>query len=400
MRNHKSMGNELSGKNRGGRIYGSALAAILLLALAGCGGQSSGTDAATSYGTNPVASSEPHLFTVPENQMAHVQVVPVAETNFPQVLRLPGSVTYNAFETTPVITQVGGPVTRVLAVPGQFVHAGQTLCTVSSPDFSQMRSTYLKAQDARELAETNYARAKDLYAHHAIAEADLQSAQSARNQAEADLEAAQQSLAVLGIKDPAGLKDAASEPEIPVRAPVAGEIVERLVAPGQVVQAGATQVFTISNMSSVWVLVNVFQHNLGAIHLGDPVTIETDAYPEKFHGRVSYIAPALDASTRTLQVRVVTQNPGLKLKKDMYVTAEVQAGKIPKALAVPDAAVLRDSDNQPFVYAEEGKNQFGERMVSIGASQAGNTQILSGLKAGERVVANGSLFLQFAISRQ
>jgi membrane fusion protein, heavy metal efflux system len=382
------------------RVWIGALAALLAISIAGCGRQSTGGESSASYGTNPVTSTEPHLFTVPENQMPHVQVVAVSRTNLPQVLRLPGSVTYNAFETTPVISQVGGPVTRVLVVPGQFVRARQPLCDVSSPEFSQLRSTYLKSQDAEELAEKNYARAKDLYAHHAIAEADLLSAQSARNQAEADLQAAEQSLAVLGIKNLAVLAEASTSPDIPVLAPVSGEIVERLVAPGQVLQAGSTRVFTISNMSTVWVMVSVFQQNLGAIHLGDPVTIETDAYPEKFHGRISYIAPALDPATRTLQVRVVTENPGLKLKKDMYVTAVVRAGTIPNALGVPDAAVLRDSENRPFVYVAEGSNQFGERQVSIGASEAGSTQILSGLKAGERVVANGSLFLQFAISRQ
>ncbi len=381
------------------RALGALAALLVTLAFTSCSRQA--TDgASSSYGTNPIVSMQPHLFTVPENQMGHVQVVSVKATDLPQVLRLPGSVTYNAFETTPVITQVGGPVSGVLVVPGQFVRAGQPLCYVSSPDFSQLRATYLKAQDAYALAQENYARTKDLYAHHAVAQVDFLNTQSARNQALADLQAARQSLTVLGVKDPDSLQQAAASPEIPVLAPVGGEVVERLVAPGQVVQAGLTQAFTISNMSSVWVLINVFQQNLGAIHLGDPVTIETDAYPEKFHGRISYIAPALDPTTRTLQVRVVTDNPGLKLKKDMYVTAIVRAGTIQNALTVPDAAVLRNSENQPFVYVEQGARQFGERLVSIGASEQGRTQILSGLQPGERVVGNGALFLQFANSRQ
>ena len=116
-------------------------------------------------------------------------------------------------------------------------------------------------------------------------------------------------------------------PEVPVLAPIAGEAVERLVSPGQVIQAGATQVFTISNMGSVWVLVSVYERDMGAVHLGDPVTIQTDAYPEEFHGRISYIGAALDPNSHTLPVRIVTQNPGEKLKKDMYVTATIQAGR-------------------------------------------------------------------------
>ncbi len=105
-----------------------------------------------------------------------------------------------------------------------------------------------------------------------------------------------------------------STAQIPVPAPVAGEIVERLVGPGQLLQTGATQCFTISNTNTVWVLVNVYQTDLPYVHLGDQVEINTEAYPELFHGKISYIAPALDPNTRTLQARIVTQNPGQKIK--------------------------------------------------------------------------------------
>src|ERR1019366_1176500 len=109
--------------------------------------------------------------------------------------------------------------------------------------------------------------------------------------------------------------------EVPVLAPLTGEAVERLVSPGQLIQAGATQVFTISDLTSVWVLASVYERDLGAVQMGDPVTIQTDSYPQEFHGRISYIGAALDPTSHTLQVRIVTQNPGEKLKKDMYVTA-------------------------------------------------------------------------------
>jgi cobalt-zinc-cadmium efflux system membrane fusion protein len=280
------------------------------------------------------------------------------------------------------------------------VAKAQPLLYVSSPDYSQLRTNYLKARDAFELAERNDARARDLYAHHAIAEADLQQADSTRNQAQADLQAAEQSLKILGVPDLDHLLRTPATPEIPVLAPIAGEVVERLAGPGQVIQAGATQVFTISNMRTVWVLVNVFERDLGNVHLGDTVTIQSDAYAETFSGRISFIAPALDPATRTLQVRIVTNNPGGKLKKDMYVTAIVHAGKIQNALLVPDAAVLRDSENQPFVYVGAGSNQFAQRQVTIGDTVGGKTQILAGLKAGEQVVADGSLFIQFANTLQ
>jgi cobalt-zinc-cadmium efflux system membrane fusion protein len=173
-----------------------------------------------------------------------------------------------------------------------------------------------------------------------------------------------------------------------------------LVGPGQVLQTGATQVFTISNVSSVWVLANVYEHDMSYIHRGDAVTVQTDAYPTLFRGRISYIAPALDPNTRTLPVRIVTDNPDKKLKKDMYVTTIVQAGSMEHALVVPDAAVLRTSENQPFVYVLVGQNQFAQRLVSIGESQDGKTEITAGLRGGDRIVGDGSLFLQFANSLQ
>ena len=128
--------------------------------------------------------------------------------------------------------------------------------------------------------------------------------------------------------------------------------------------------------------------------------ISTDTYPRVFHGRISYVASALDPNTRTLQARIVTANPNKILKKDMYVTAMLQAGVIRDALTVPDAAVLRDTENMPFVYAQSGANQFARRLVKIGDSQAGRTQITDGLKEGDRVVGDGSLFLQFKNSLQ
>ena len=271
---------------------------------------------------------------------------------------------------------------------------------VSSPDYSQLRAGYLKARDAHALAHKNYARAQDLYAHHAIAERDLQAAESAEVQAQADLQASEQSLRVLGVPRPDTLIENPTSPEVPVIAPLAGEVVERLCAPGQVIQAGVTQCFTISNMGTVWVLANVYQNQLAFVHVGDPVTITTDAYKQEFHGRISFMGAALDPTSRTLQARIDTQNINRLLKKDMYVTATVVAGQIRDALLVPDASVLRDNENMPFVYIEIAENKFARRTVQLGESKDGKTQIVTGLKPGDKVAGNGSLFLQFENSLQ
>jgi membrane fusion protein, heavy metal efflux system len=354
----------------------------------------------TSFSADTSTSGTAQLFTIPQDQMSHVQVVSVRPTTLIRTLRLTGSVAYNAFATTPVITQVGGPVSRILVVPGQHVKAGQPMLDVSSPDYSQLLDAYLKAADSFRLADKNWARAQDLYQHHAIAQRDLEQAESDRNQAQADLNAADQGMKILGIKNPGDLAKAPSSALIPVLAPIGGEVVERLVSPGQVVQAGQTQAFTISDLSTVWVLANVYQADLAAIRTGDDVVVETDSYPDRFHGRISYVSPALDPNTRTLQARIVVDNPGEKLKRDMYCTVTVTAGSIPNAITVPDSSVLRDDNNQPFVYLATGANQFGRRDVEIGQSLDGKTQILRGLSPGERVVGDGSLFLQFANSLQ
>jgi cobalt-zinc-cadmium efflux system membrane fusion protein len=374
------------------------------LVLAGCGsGASESESKMTSYSGTETKADTASLFSVPQDQLAHLQVVAVEKTKLPRLLRLTGNVTYNAFKTTPVFSAIGGPVHEILAAPGQTVHAGQPLLTVNSPDYSAARSAYMKAREAFSLADKIYNRSQDLYTHGAVAEADLQQAETSRNQARADLQATEDVLRALGLSDPEAVvkNPPKMTSQIPVIAPVGGEVVERLVGPGQLLQGGATQVFTISDMSTVWVLVNVYQGDMAYVHLGDSVGITTDSYPEVFHGKISYIAPALDPSTRTLQARIVTNNPGKKLKKDMYVVAAVQAGAIRDALTVPDAAVLRDTENQPFVYAQtKVSNQFERRLVKIGDSQAGRTLINDGLKEGERVVGDGSLFLQFKNSLQ
>jgi membrane fusion protein, heavy metal efflux system len=375
-----------------------------LLALAGCGsGPAESESKMTSYSAAEAKGDTAALFSVPQDQMAHLQVVAVEKTKLPRLLRLTGNVTYNAFKTTPVFSAIGGPVHEILVAPGQSVHAGQPLLTVNSPDYSAARSAYMKARDSFSLADKIYTRSQDLYAHGAIAEADLQQAETTRNQARADMQASEDVLRALGLKDPEAVvkNPPKMTSQIPVIAPVGGEVVERLVGPGQLLQGGATQIFTISDMSTVWVLVNVYQSDMSFVRSGDSVDITTDSYPEIFHGKISFIAPALDPTTRTLQARIVTSNPGKKLKKDMYVTAAVQAGAIRDALTVPDAAVLRDTENQPFVYAQtKVANQFARRLVKIADSQGGRTQITDGLKEGERVVGDGSLFLQFKNSLQ
>lgn len=380
------------------RVFAVGLGlSVITLPFAACGRPTADTTTSHAATQDP---NHPELFTIRPEQMSHVQVVTVAATTLARTLRLTGAVAYNNFRTTPVITQVSGPVSRVVVVPGEKVRQGQPMLYVASPDYSQLRTNYLKAKDAYSLAQKNYVRSQDLYQHHAIAVKDLEQAESAEVQAGGDLASAEAALRVMGVTDPDAMEKGPSSYEVSVRAPIGGEVVEQLVSAGQLLQPGNTQCFTISDTATMWVLVNVYQKDLPYVRPGDQVVIQTDAYPESFRGRISYVAAALDPTTRTLTARIETQNPGGKLKKDMYVTATVQAGKIQNAIAVPDSAVLRDNENQPFVYAEVSPNQFGQRSVTVGESQQGKTEITAGLHSGDRVIGDGSLFLQFANSLQ
>ncbi len=386
-----------------GSLFFLLASPLLALVAAGCGSGSGDSESKmTSYTSSEQKSDTAQTFHIEQQQLSHIEIVPVQKENLPRTLRLTGAVAYNAFLTTPVFAAIGGPVHEILVAPGQGVSKGQPLLTVTSPDYSATRSAYLKARNAYALADKLYNRAQDLFSHGAIAQADLEQAESNRTQAHADLESSADALRALGLKDPEALakNPVQSTAEIPVIAPVGGEIVERLVGPGQLLQSGATQCFTISDTSSVWVLVNVYQSDLGFVRIGQDVEISTDSYPEKFHGKISYIAPGLDATTRTLQARIVTQNPAKKLKKDMYVNATVRAASLQNVLTVPDAAVLRDTENEPFVYIQTGTTEFARRQVTLGDSSNGRVQLASGVKEGEHVAGNGSLFLQFMNSLQ
>ncbi len=393
-------GNSPSGSQgiRSWRMNGVLLAAAL--ALAGCGGGGEKASKMTSFSGTESPEAKAELFSLPADQMSHVQIVTVEQGQLARTIRVTGAVEYNDFKTTPVITQVGGPVSRVVVAPGEHVRAGQALLYIASPDYSLLRASYIKARDAFQLADKYYLRAQDLYAHHAIAQADLEQAQSNRAQAQADFDSSADAIRVLGIPDPETIVTKPPSPEIPLYSPVAGEVVDRECSVGQLLAAGATQCFTLSDMSSVWILVNIYQKDVAYVHVGDPVKIDNESYPGFVRGRIEYISPALDPITRTLQARIEASNPGERLKKEMYVTAEIQAGVIPNALFVPNSSVLRDEQNMPYVYLQKGDRQFARRDVTLGETQGGKTQILTGLQANDRVVGDGSLFLQFQNSLQ
>ena len=177
-----------------------ALAAAL--AAAACGGAGDQASKMTSFSTGQSQASTAELFSLPAAQMANIQIATVVQAPIVRTLRLSGAVAYNSFLTTPVITQVGGRVNRIAVTPGEHVRANQPLLYIASPDYSSMRSAYIKARDALQLADKVFKRAQDLHAHGVISQADLEQAESAHVQAQADLDSSEQAIRILGISNP------------------------------------------------------------------------------------------------------------------------------------------------------------------------------------------------------
>jgi cobalt-zinc-cadmium efflux system membrane fusion protein len=178
-----------------------------------------------------------------------------------------------------------------------------------------------------------------------------------------------------------------------IRSPLAGTVVERLITPGQLLQAGTTASFTVADLSKVWVMAQVFESDLGAVGIGDSAKVTTDG--GTFSGTVTNITPQVDADTRSMKVRVTVPNPRGRLKRQMYVHVQIQARQESTGLLVPVSAVLRDDENLPFVYVAQADGSFARRHVTLGVRTGDSNQITEGLRPGDRIVVDGGLFVQF-----
>jgi cobalt-zinc-cadmium efflux system membrane fusion protein len=350
------------------------------------------------------SAPQPGLFTVPREQLAHLRIVPVATSNWAIAIHTTGTVDFDADHTTQAITQVNGPISRILVDTGAQVKAGDPLLYVSSPDVANAISTYRKARNQEQLAQLTLNRTQVLLERGAVAQKDLEAAQAAFNDSATDVQNSLQALRIFGVTkqeiDQAEHQNVAISTELAVFAPIAGIVVQKLVSPGQLIQAGATTCFMISDVSTVWVQGHIFDHDLPSVRLGDTVEESNPAFAQKFHGVLSYIGSMADAATRTTPVRIVTENPAGLLKKDSFIDAVIHTRTQKNVLTVPVSAVLHDEQNEPFVYVEIQPGKFAQRLVSVGAQQNDQQEIVGGLKHGDNVVSEGSVFLQFANSYQ
>lgn len=302
-------------------------------------------------------------------------------------LTVTGTVSPDISRSVPVVSIATGRVAEIHARLGDTVKKGQLLLRVQSADLSAAFSDYRKAMADERLTRIQAGRADDLYGKGAISLNDLQVAQDADAKAKVDLENTAEHVRVLGgnIEHPSAIVD--------IYAPVSGVITDQQVTNAAgVAGLGAPNPFTISDLSYVWILCDVYENDLAAVHVGETAEIRLNAYPDQtFAGRISNVLPVLDPALRTAKVRIELRNPGL-MRVGMFVTATFHGQKKETHTVVPASAILHLHDRN-WVYVPSGDKKFRRVEVTVGQTFPNNVQeILAGLQPGQQVVLNALVF--------
>jgi membrane fusion protein, heavy metal efflux system len=335
-------------------------------------------------------------------QRAGIKIEPVGEQVSSEVAGsavTTGIVQANAYRATPVVSLVGGIVRRVNAELGQTVSRGQTLAVIFSNELAQAQSRYLTTQAELEEHHKHHARTMKLVEIGAASREELEQATSKLRAAESELASQRQRLLLLGlsaqrINSLRSSEQVSSEVSLP--APVSGTVIARSANPGEVVQADK-EILRVADLSSVWVIGQVYEKDLARIKVGSGASITSEAYPGRvFRGQVSYVDPTLDPATRTAQVRIELANPGQTLKIGMYVNvAFATLGGAESTVAVVPSNAVQNINNQQVVFvAMNEANVFAMRPVRLGPETNGRYPVLEGVSIGDRIVTEGSFLLR------
>ena len=375
----------------------SAAALVACLLVTACG---KGRNAPPS-GT---ATSSDSSVTVTDAQRAQIVTAAVEEKTFSPFVTTTGTINFNGEKSTQVLSSISGPVVRLLVDLGDSVTRGEPLATVSSPDFAAAVAGYRKADAMWRNAERIATRDEKLFANDALARSELDQAKIELATAAADRDAGIQQLYALGVDSASveAIRESRAAPgtQPAIRAPIPGVIVERLVTPGQLLQAGATPTFTIADLSSVWVIGSVVEGDIGLVRVGSPAMITLmNAAADSFPGRVNYVGAEVDPASKATSVRIVVPNRGTALRGNMLVRVEIRGTTPRRGIVIPVSAVLRDTDNLPFVYLAMGKNRFNRRRITLGDRTGNQYEVLGGLRSGELIVTQGALYVNEVASQ-
>ncbi len=366
-------------------------AGLAALLAAGCS-----RPAATEASTPTVTVTN---VTLTADQRQHIHVRAAQVSSFHKTIDTTGTVNFDNNAATVVLAPMSGPVAQISVVLGEEVKSNQPLAEVDSPDFAAAVSAYQKAlataKITRQLAEQD----QELVTNHGVSLREAEQAKIDATNAAADSEAAFQQLVSLKV-DPATLDAIKSGQAIEpvkaiIRSPIAGTVVDRPITPGELLQAGATTCFTVADLSNVWVMADIYETDLEDVALGDPADIICGATTNLYPGVVDNISAVVDPNTRSIAVRVVAKNPDGVLKMQMYVRVLIHSRRERKGILVPVSAVLRNEENLPFVYVQQGDGSFARAGVTLGLRVGDQFEITSGLKTGDQVVMDGGLFVQF-----
>jgi membrane fusion protein, heavy metal efflux system len=369
------------------KAFTAAAACAVVSALLGCSRQ--GTAAANPSGSGADAPADANEFVLREDTRG-VSIAAAQSQRLTDYLEVSGRIQADPTNVVRVYPPVSGRLVAVQVRPADHVAQGQVLAILASSDVAAARAGYRQAQADAAVKRQGLERSRLLYEHHVNALRDYEQAQADAAMAAAALESAAARLALLGV-DTADASD-----QIAIRAPRAGVVVDLGAAPGEYAKSldNANPLCTIADLRTVWAVGDVYEKDLASLQLGDSAEVTANAYPdERRRGRITAIASTVDTTTRTLKVRVVLANTGLRLKPDMFATIRVVRA-VRSAVVVPLSAVLREGTSA-YLFVQTSSHHFARRSITLGRdTERGQVEVTSGLAPGDTIVVEGSELLR------
>jgi cobalt-zinc-cadmium efflux system membrane fusion protein len=371
----------------------------LAIGLAGCEPKSATpaitTEAAIKPAPQAKSKADPETVEVEPGMLANIKIEAVKEQALPRLLTATGKVQFNEDQTARVLAPLPGQVLEFNLRVGDAVKKDQVLFSIKSREVAALVSDYQQTQRDQDLAEKTYNMTKDLYEHQAASRVSFQQAEADLTKARSQVGRSEESLRVLGLDPRQVLETSGLRTLVPVRCPISGSVIERTVTLGQFVQADATVLLTVADLSSVWVMVDIFERDLHLIHPGQRVQVTATAYPDRsFTAHVDRISDRVDPDTRTIKVRLLVANSGMLLKPEMFITASLVLNESTRVVTVPATALVSEGDRN-YAFVETADRRFGRRAVVASPDGAGRLRVSSGIQPGDQVVIDGALLLRF-----
>ncbi len=372
-------------------------AGLVSLALSGCQKSSvSEVAAATNDPASASAKKEiPNDVELDPAMLSNIKVETVRAESDRSNLGGTGKVQFNEDRTARILAPLAGQVVDFQARVGDPIQKDQLLFSIKSREVASLVTDYLQSQRDLDLAQKTYNMNKDLFEHQAASRISYQQAENDLAKAHTQVARAEEALRVLGIDPQEAVKDGGLRSLVPVRSPMAGTLIERNLTPGQFVQADSTALLTIADLSTVWVLVDVFERDIHLVHVGQKVQVVAAAYPDRrFAASVERISDKVDPDSRTLKVRLLVSNPNFLLKPEMFITSSLELGGGGAAISVPAAAVFTE-DGKSYVFAAINDRRFERRLIVAAPDAEGRLRVTGGLRVGDKIVTDGAMLLDY-----